>query len=68
MMDSGWATSVAPIVIGVGVGLVGRAVIAANDRRRAESADIERAEPPAPPAGTPKAAKTLRYVVPAGQR
>ncbi len=65
MIDTGWVASVAPIAIGVGVGLAGRAVIAANDRRRAEAARVEQA-PPAPPPGAPKAAKTLRYV-PAGQ-
>lgn len=67
MTDMGWVASVAPIAAGIGVGLAGRAVIAANDRRRARAERIDEA-PPALPAGAPKAAKTLRYVVPAGQR
>lgn len=67
MMDLGWAASAAPIALGVGIGLAGRQLIAANDRRRARAARVEQA-PPTPPAGGPKAAKTLRYPVPAGQR
>jgi hypothetical protein len=67
MMDVGWVASTAPIVLGAGVGLVARRVIAANDRRRAE-VEQHPAPPAAPQAGAPKAAKTLRYVVPAGQR
>lgn len=58
MIDLGWVASAAPIVLGAGVGLAARKVIAANDRRRA-AADRTR------PAGAPKA---LRPAVPIGNR
>lgn len=68
MMDIGWAASVAPIVLGAGVGLAVRRVLAANDHRRAEATAVP-AEPKTPsPAARPKADKTLRHAVPAGQR
>lgn len=64
-MDLGWIASAAPIVLGAGVGLVARRVIAAADQRRA----VEQHSTGLPPAGTPKASKTLRRLaVPAGQR
>ena len=65
-MDLGWIASAAPIVLGAGVGLVARRMIAANDERRERSADVPTR--PVPPAGAPKAAKTLRHAVPVGQR
>lgn len=66
-MDLGWIASAAPIVLGAGVGLVARRVIAANDQRRAVAG--EQHSTARPPAGTPKASKTLRRLsVPAGQR
>jgi hypothetical protein len=61
MMDTGWIASAAPIALGVGLGLAGRAVIAANDRRRARAEHA--AVTPAP-----KAAKTLHYAPPVAQR
>jgi hypothetical protein len=65
MMDLGWIASAAPIAIGVGLGLAVRRVIAANDQRRAEAAGVDQS----PPAGAPKASKTLRRLpVPVGQR
>lgn len=60
MMDLGWIAPAAPIVLGVGVGLVARRVIAANDERRAAAARRS-----ARPAGAPKA---LRPAVPVGNR
>jgi hypothetical protein len=59
-MDLGWIASAAPIVLGAGVGLVARRVIAANDQRRASAATAQ-----ARPAGAPKA---LRPAVPIGNR
>lgn len=68
-MDLGWLASAAPIVIGAGVGLAARRVIAANDQRRGDAAGTQHSTPPpVPPAGPPKAAKTLRHAVPVGQR
>jgi hypothetical protein len=64
-MDLGWIASAAPIVLGAGVGLVARRVIAANDQRRAAGAAEQHT---APPAGAPKANKTLRRAIPAGSR
>lgn len=59
-MDLGWIASAAPIVLGAGVGLVARRVIAANDERRASAATAQ-----ARPAGAPKA---LRPAGPIGNR
>ncbi len=62
MIETGWIASAAPIVLGAGVGLVIRRVLAATDRRRVEPS---KPEPPSPPVA-PRVAKTLRRAVPAG--
>lgn len=61
-MDLGWIASAAPIVLGAGVGLVARKVIAVNDERRAAAAATARTRPAG---GAPKA---LRPAVPVGSR
>jgi hypothetical protein len=68
MIDLGWVASAAPIVLGAGVGLVARRVIAANDERRAQHAELPAPRQVPPSAGAPKAGKTLRHAVPAGHR
>jgi len=65
MIETGWIASVGPIVLGAGVGLVIRRVIAVNDRRRADAGDPPAPAPP-PAAGNPRTATTLRRAVPAG--
>lgn len=67
MTDIGWVSSVAPIAAGVAVGIAGRVVLAANDRRRDRAAALGQPAAAPSPAATPKAHKTL-YAVPAGQR
>lgn len=67
MIDPGWLGSAAPLIAGVGVGLVARKVIALNDARieRREHDDDEEQQPAT---ATQQQRRAPRLAVPAARR